>query len=328
MTPHPLLPDEISAVVFLERFHGTPITEIKFLEHSECPPEQLEEFLEQGFFPIEVGEMAYKAIGAGSAIEAVVINLGIDPANLPSGELKLIELMALRNKNGHLNKNHMSIPRIFGNLFDLGYNEMDLIERFKDVVRAFIDDKNRKAEGRPPARDDTSIALELEELVQATARCQFASFTPGRYLRDLWRLGTPVNEIREKVSFWIDAWDRFQEEYRKAKEKWESDKKERVHFSVNGFSGVAVETNNRFIAKVAAPTVDIFINRRSDGHGVIMTLGRNFSALSQELERLEPGRWYYHCPAGHLINGNGSPTSELALDQLVELVKSFPPSRG
>lgn len=326
VTPRPMLPDEISAVVFLERFHNAPVTEIVFLEHSECTPERLEELLSQGFFPIEVGEMAYKVGDTGSATEAVVTNLGLDPAELPAGEAKLIELMARRNQNGYLNQNHMSIPRIFGNLYDLGYDEMELIERFKDVVRAFLDDKNRKADGTPAARDDASMALELSELVQATARCQFASFTPGRYLRDMWRLGAPVDEIREKVSFWIGAWERFQEEYRRAKNGWESGDVKRVLFSINGFSGAAVEADNRFIAKVATPTVDILINRRSDGHGAIMTRGRDLSALGQELERLEPGKWYYHRPAGHLINGGQSPVSELTLDRLVELAISFPPS--
>ena len=323
-TPRPMLPDEISAIVLLERLGNTPVPEIRFLEQSEYSPEQLEELLSQRFFPIEVGEMAYKAVGAGSAAEAVVINLELDPTELPAGETKLIELMALRNKNGHLNKNHMSIPRIFGNLYDLGYDEMDLIERFKDVVRVFLDDINRKADGRVAARDDASMALELDDFVQATAKCQFAAFTPGRYLRDLWRRGDPVEQIRERVSFWITAWDRFQEEYREAKAKWEG--MEKFQFSVNGFSGAAVETNNRFIAKVAAPTVDIFINRRSDGHGAIMTRGRDLSVLSQELQRVEPGRWYYHRPAGHLINGGSSSPSELTLDQLVGLAKSFPPT--
>lgn len=324
VTPHPLLPDEIAAIVFLERFHGAPVSEIKFLEHSGCAPEQMDELLAQGFFPIEVGEMSYKAIGAGSATEAVVKNLGLDPANLSSGEAKLVELMARRNKNGYLNQNHMSIPRMFGNLYNLGYDEMDLVERFKDIVHAFIDDKNRKADGVIPARDDSSMMLELPDLLQITAKCQFAPFTPGRYLRDLWRLGAPMDEIREKVSFWIGAWNSFQEEYRKAKSAWPEMAK--VEFSVNSFSGTAVETDNRFIAKVAAPTVDIFINRRPNGHGAIMTRGRDVSALSQELQRLEPGRWYYHQPAGHLINGGGPPASELTLSQLVELAKSFPPS--
>lgn len=337
VTPRPMLPDEISAVVFLERFHGNPVTEIKFLEHSECTREQLDEFMKQGWFPIEIGEMSYKKVKnsknepVGSATEAVVVNLGLDSADLPSGEVKLIELMALRNKDGRLNQGYMSIPRIFGNLYDFGYDEMDLIERFKDVVYAFRDDKNRKADGIPPAREDAPIEEELPDLIQATnkkewKKLQFASFTPSRYLRDLWRLGAPVDEIREKVSFWIGAWERFQEEYRKAKELWESGSVEKIAFSVNGFSGAAVETNNRFIAKVATPTVDIFINRRTDGHGAIMTRSRDVSALGQELERLEPRRWYYHQPAGHLINGAQSPASELTLDHLVEAVKTFPPS--
>lgn len=328
VTPRPLLPDEIASMVVLERFQEAPVPEIRFLESSECSSEQIDELIEEGFFPIEVGEMSYKAIGVGSATEAVIRNLGLDPANLNSGETKLVELMARRNNNGHLNQGYMSIPRIFGNLYDLGYDETDLIERFKDVVRAFLDDKNRKAEGERPEREDVLMEEELSDLVQATKKegwekCQFTSFTPSRYLRDMWRLGVPVNEIREKISFWVNAWNRFQEEYAKAKVEWP--KIEKVNFSVNGFSGTAVETDNRFITKVAAPTVDILINRRPDGHGAILTLGRNVSSLSQKLQRIEPGKWYYHKSAGHLINGSSSPASELSLVQLVELAKNFPP---
>ncbi len=322
-TPRPLLPDEISALAVLERIQDSPVSEIKFHDRSECSPKQIDEFLAQGIFPIELGDMAYKVIGAGSTTEAVIKNLGLDPTEMSSGVSKLIELMARRNQSGYLNQNHMSIPRILGNLYDLGYDEMNLIDRFKDVIHAFLDDKDRKADGGEPARDDSSMPSEVPELVEATKKCQFASFTPGRYLRDLWRRGEAIDQIREKVSFWIGAWNRFQEEYAKARTEWAE--MEKVNFSVNGFSGAAVETNNRFIAKVGAPTVDIFVNRRLDGHGAIMTLGRDMSALAKELERLEPGRWYYHQPAGHLINGGSSPASELSLDRLVELAKEFHP---
>ncbi|MBI2064110.1 MAG: hypothetical protein HYT66_00105 [Candidatus Yanofskybacteria bacterium] len=322
-TPRPLLPDEISALVVLERIQSSPISEIRFHDRSECSPEQIDEFLAQGLFPVELGDMSYKTIDVGSATEAVIVNLGLNPTEMSSGVSKLIELMARRNQSGYLNQNHMSVPRILGNLYDLGYDEMDLIDRFKDVVQAFIDDKDRKAESRAPARDDTTMESELPELVQVTKKCQFASFTPGRYLRDLWRRGDPVDQIREKVSFWIDAWDRFQKEYANARTEWAEMGK--INFCVLGLSGAAVETNNRFIAKVAAPTVDIFINRRFDGHGAVMTLGRDMSALAEELEQLEPGRWYYHRPAGHLINGGSSPASELSLDRLIELVKENHP---
>jgi len=323
-TPRPLLPDEISALVVLERLQDSPVSEIKFHNYSECSPEQIDELLVQRVLPIELGDMAYKAVGASSATEAVIVNLGLDPTTeMTDGVSKLIELMARRNQSGYLNQNHMSIPRILGNLYDLGYDEMDLIERFKDVVGSFLDDKDRRAEGRVPTRDDATMESTLPEVVQATKKCQFASFTPGRYLRDLWRRGDPVDQIHEKVSFWIGAWNRFQEEYAKAKTEWSE--MEKINFSVNGFSGAAVETNNRFIAKVGAPTVDIFVNRRLDGHAAIMTLGRDMSDLAKELERLEPGRWYYHQPAGHMINGGSSPVSGFSLVQLVELVKSFPP---
>lgn len=325
VTPRPLLPDEISAIVLLERLQDSSVSEITFSDHSEYTLEEIDALLEQGFFPIELGEMSYKANGTGSATEALVKTLGLDPASLNAGEIKLMELLARRNRDGYMNQFQMSLPRILGNLYDLGYDEMDLLERFKNVVHFFLEDENRKARGETPARADASVLDELPDLVGVIKKCQFAPFTPGRYLRDMWRCGEPVDQIREKVTFWISAWNRFQEEYAKA--KTELSTIEKVNFSANGFSGVAVETDNRFIAKVGAPTVDIFINRRPDGHAAIMTRGRDMTALSKELQRLEPGRWYYHQPAGHVINGGSSPASELSLAQLVELDKGFPPKK-
>lgn len=322
-TLRPLLPDEISAIVALERHQGSPAPEIKFLEHSECSPEQIDQLLEQGFLPIEIGEMSYKAIGASSATEALIKTLGYDPASLNAGEIKLLELLAQRNRDGYMNQFHMSLPRIFGNLYDLGYDEMDLIERFKDVVRAFLEDKDNQADGMLPLRNDSLMASELSDLVEATKKCQFAPFTPGRYLRDLWRLEEQADKIREKVSFWINAWDLWQTEYAKAKSEWP--KVEKLNFAIGDLTGVAVETNNRFIAKVGAPTVGVFINRRLDGHAAVMTRRLDVSVLAQELEKLEPGRWYYHKPAGHLVNGGSSKASEFSLTQLVELAEKFPP---
>ncbi len=323
VTPRPLLPDEISAIVLLERLQGSPVYEIKFSDRSEYAPEQIDALLEQGFFPIELGEMSYKANGASSATESLVKTLGLDPASLNAGEIKLMELLARRNRDGYMNQSQMSLPRILGNLYDLGYDEMDLIERFKKVVHFFLEDENRKARGEASARTDASMSDEFPDFVEATKKCAFAPFTPGRCLRDMWRCGEPIDQIREKVSYWINAWDRFQKEYAKAKAEWSDMKK--INFSVNDFSGAAVETDNRFIAKVGAPTVNIFINRRLDGHAAIMTRRQNVSVLGLELQKIEPNRWYNHRPAGHLINGNNSQASELSLAQLVELAKGFPP---
>lgn len=323
VTPRPLLPDEISAIVLLEKLQGSPVSEIQFSAHSNYSPEQVDALLEQGLFPIELGEMSYKANGTGSATESLVKTLGLNPTDLNAGEGILLELLARRNRDGYMNQFKMSMPRILGNLYDLGYDEMELVERFKDVVCFFLDAENRKARAEAPARTDVSMSDELSDLVEATKQCAFAPFTPGRYLRDMWRCGEPIDQIHEKVSFWVNAWNRFQEEYAKAKTEWS--KMDKMNFSINGLSGTAIETDNRFMAKVGAPTADIFINRRLDGHGAVMTRGRDVSILNQELQRLEPGKWYYHKPAGHLINGSSSPASELSLDQFVELAKNFPP---
>ncbi|MDP3697206.1 MAG: hypothetical protein Q8R55_04220 [Candidatus Taylorbacteria bacterium] len=326
ITPHNSATDEICAIAVFERRQRIKTAEIRTWGHPECAPDQIEKFLAEGFLPVEIGEMSYKAVGASSATEALTMALGYDQTSLSAGEIKLLELLARRNRDGYMNQFPMSLPRILKDLYDLpGYDELDLVERFKNMVHAFLEDEDREESFE---LDNAGHEItKLQDLVTATTKCQFDPFTPGRYLRDLWRRGEPADQIREKVSFWITAWNRWQEEYAKAKAEWP--KMEKISFSVNGLDGAAVETANRFIAKVGAPTVDIFVNKRPDGHAAVMTRRRNASVLNRELQRLEPAKWHYHESAGNLINGGPhfpeiEPTS-LSLQGLVGLVQQFPP---
>lgn len=364
VTPHHPRTDETSAIVFLERRRHEPVDEIKLWGHPECSWDTIDQFVAQGFLPIEIGETSYKEINNsrnklifGSAMEAAVSLLGFEKDDLDPGELKLMEILARRNGNGpkgkneggYMNKFHMSLPRILKDVYMFpGYDEADVITRFKDIVHAFLEYENRPEEAViPPIRiwyDPSAVERvpiqildvpDLDDLAKKTAKCQLAPFTPGRYLRDLCYRGEPADVIREKVEFWIKAWYHFQSEFIKARHDWPREE-EKLRFSFDGFPGAALKTGNRFFPKVVfgdeqPGNVNLLISMGLTGHtAIIVKNKKNTFALYQELNRLEPGRWFRHEATQNLFNGGPefpdmTPTS-LSLGELAGLVEKFPPS--
>lgn len=306
-----------------------PVLDIKFFGQPECSMAKLEQFFIEGYLPIEIGEMRYQAVGAGSATEAMIQMLGFELADLTTGEQELLKMLTKRNQNGYMNQFHISLPRILKDVYLLpGYDEVDVMNRFKDIVHAYLEYENR-----PGYELDVYIEEELGRLQRGTEKCQLAPFTPGRYLRDLCYRGEPTEKIREKVGFWITAWNRFQAEFARAKHEWP--RTDKFRFSFNGLDAAALETDNKFFSKVCfgkdqAGRVDLFVIRDADtGHTAILTRRKDSLALYRELNRLEPGRWFRHEPTGNLLNGGSEfpdviPTG-LKLSELPGLVAQFPP---
>ena len=356
VTPHHPRTDENAAIAVFKyrererlQLRSYPIVDIVFWGHPECPQEKQDEFLMMNFIPIEIGDLSYRKVKrsndepATSATEALVITLGYDPANISYGEIKLMEILAQRNgydlegqriKGGYMNKFPMSIPLNLRNIYGLeGYNELDIMTRYQDIVLAYIEYENR-----PEDTVKTQIQEELQDLARMTEKCQNAAFTPGRYLRDLCYRGEPADQIREKVQFWIKASNACQREYLKTRDEWP--KMEKLKFLMEGMRGAAVETTNQFVSKVVFNHEDmeawvgfgiVIIRNPDSGHSAILTNNYNrrkdVSSLHTELERLEPGLW--HRQDSNIFNGTDMyrdvPRSDQSLSQLAGLVSRFPP---
>ncbi len=326
--PNPAI-DEIAAICVFETLYGIQ-KEIIFYGLSGCLNKEIDDLISDGYFPIEVGGYNYRQHKLGSAAEMVANIAGCTEASLSAGTREVFELLEKENNRGCLKRYPMSIVWMIQELYHFPeYNMTDLVNRAKEVVGALIDDLDRKSGMISPVREDLDMTSELADIFETTEKCQNAPFTPGRYMRDMWRLGEPVEKIQERVSFWVTAWSRFQEEYAKAKEEWSKIAKE--NFSFGNMAGVAISTSNRFVSKIASRSTNVLINRNPDtGHTVIMTARKNLSALNRELQRREPDMWYYHEQAGNLINGGPSypsvrPTG-LALSELANLVVRFSPA--
>lgn len=320
--------DEGSALVFVERFQQEPITEIKFYGRPDCSPEQIKEWEEAGYIPIDIGP---EVGNMKSASEIVATErFGCNENDRTPGENRVLDLLARNNATGYLGRFHMNMSELVRASYELsGREHIEVINRLKDVICAFIETEDKKADNAPHGRSDSDLQQELPNLFEATRKCQCGPLTLGRYLRDLWRLERPVEEIREKVSFWLETWERLREETAKARREWPQ--VEKTEFIVSeGLTGVAIETASRLVSKVGATTVGVLINRNPvTGQTVVKTKRLNLELLNRELNRLEPGRWYYHKNSGHLINGGPmhpevEPTG-LSIRQLVDLIKQFPP---
>jgi len=320
--------DEGSALVFAERFQQEPITEIKFYGRPDCSPEQIKEWEEAGYIPIDIGPEVSNVKSASEAVAAG--RFGFNEDNRTPGENRVLDLLARNNATGYLGHFHMNMAELVRASYEFsGREHLEVINRLKDVICVFIDTEDRKADNAPYGRSDSDLQQELPDLLEATRKCQFGPLTLGRYLRDLWRFDRPVEEIREKVGFWLHTWERLREETDRARQEWPQ--VEKIEFTVSEIiTGIAIETSSRLVSKVGAMTVGVLINRNPvTGQTVVKTKRLNLETLSQELNRLEPGRWYYHKNSGHLINGGPmhpevEPTG-LAIRQLVDLVKQFPP---
>lgn len=336
ITPHHPRTDENSAMAVYEYremerlgLDQPPAFNVKFFGKPDCSLAELDQFLTDGYLPIEIGEMRYQAVGAGSAAEAMVQMIGFSLSDLTEGEQKLLEMLVRRNHSGYMNQFHMSIPRILKDVYHLsGYAEVEVMNRFKDIVHAFLEYENR-----PEGETAVTIPSELNDLAKMTKDCQLAAFTPGRYLRDLCYRGEPADQIREKVKFWVTAWNRFQSELDRARTEWP--KAEKLRFSFNGLPAAALVTDNRFFSKVCfsdrqAGNVDLLVTMNPAGHTAVMIRGKkNTATLFRELEMREPGIWHRHGATGNILNGglefpDVAPTG-LKLSELAGLVAQFPP---
>ncbi|OGN05864.1 MAG: hypothetical protein A2746_00715 [Candidatus Yanofskybacteria bacterium RIFCSPHIGHO2_01_FULL_44_22] len=291
------------------------------------------EWEEQGLFPIDIGDEKYNRGSAGSATEMVMNILKLVPS---VAEKKLIEILRRNNKTGYLKSFHFSVSWLIRELYELdGYDQTEIIERAGRVVHAFL-----AVEDMAEAATEVDSATDTEPLRvmrDITKNCNDAPFTVGRFLRDLERLGHPVDEIRKECEWWFGGFSDVKTVLEKAQDEYAAMPKTR--FPAGNFRATFVTTNNYFVSKVAArdPETDILLVRRSTGHTAFLPRELDISDLAREIKALEPDdRWYHHQGPGQLINGGkvyggaeyeaAKPTA-LSNEKLTELLQRFPPQK-
>ena len=318
--------DKITALALLERALGTEVPIALFWESNRCSPEQMLEWDVGGVLSIDIGDEKYHQSGYGSATERIAEMFEL---NSPA-ERKLVELMNHNNKTGNLKTGgSLSVAWSVRELYeDDALDQRDIVARAKDVVHAFL---KALAGETDPSRAAAGMADALLSLVEETKRSNFAPFSTGRYMRDLWLIGTPINQILEKVFWWVDGGRDAKLAVDRAKSQYDTMRKDT--FEVGDVTCIRLDTSNRFLVKVAGYDRGIgvrVVKNPKTGHGLIAGQKHTkLAVLAAVLEQEEPGLWYYARETQTLINGGQqyvqTPATRFSLEELSQFLRQHPP---
>lgn len=323
--------DEIAAKVLLERFINTELEVHSFADSLAMTDDEVDALETAGVFAIDLGANQYKKRSCRSATEVVAKEFGIE---LTEGETELVELAGQDNESGLLNKyvDAMSIPWTLRKMYEIdayGANQKNVVARVSHVIHTWLRYKDRE---RDPLRDTTNLFSEFPDLVEKFNQAkpngnhQFNHFTALRYMRDMWHLGIPAEEIHERVTYWIEAWQKVKDAIAEGERLFARFTPD--NFFVGRLNGLVLESGNPFLNRAAACRCDILVAKNPEtGHALIATHGLNIGKLTIMLTRQEPGKWF--SIRGWAVNGGfrnrGTEPTALTTTELVELVKKFPP---
>lgn len=332
--------DKIGAVALLERAMRRAeksdkfLAPLRFWAKKECPEDQIEKWVRAGIIPIDLGKEKYNRVeGIGSATEFVAEKFGIE---LSYGEGRLIELLGRNNKTGHLKGQYFAAAWIIRELYEsTNEDPAEIIRRTSHMIHMWIVmQESSPVEGRTVE----SLREHFPDLAELTAKCNFADFTAGRYLRDLWLSGDFTDEeIRAFVEWWIEADERVRKQIARAEEELKHMPRNiggrcyefRV-YSAN-LRCLYLATSGAALTKVAARQYDLLVVN-DDGHVSVMARGFDVSKLAAALMELEPGLWYHQPGTGNVINGGriykDDPRTGIPWADFMALLKRYPPQRG
>ncbi|MBI2625425.1 hypothetical protein HYW68_00030 [Candidatus Parcubacteria bacterium] len=337
--------DKIIALVLYERTLGMALGVAEFWRTVTCSPEQMLRWELGGLIPVDIGDEKYHRTRFGSASEraAAFIRRELSP-----GESRVVALANENNRTGSLKGSPTSVAWSVRELYEfVGRDHREIIRRAAEVIHAFIrvEDGDGKHDG---SRTKEGLASAFPVLCEEVAKSNFAPFTAGRYLRDLWLLGY---EPEESVRYWLHAWHLARAACEAGRKAYEEIKRQTKPFEAGVFRGLAFSTRgisfaigqesvlgDRFIVKASGCDKDgagrppLRVIKNPDGHGLIIGgRGVDFSALSAALEAGERERWFYDEGQGNLQNGGQQytdvPPTRFSLEELVELLRKHPPVR-
>lgn len=321
--------DKVAALVLIERRQTSPIEDIAFWGNPRCSSRQLDLWRQNNILPIDLGEEKYNRHldRVGSATEFLAVRLGL---TLSVGERRLIDLINENNRSGRLKQAYMSVAWLMRELYELEDDHAEVVSRADHVVEMFLQEGECGESGRTGKEIQNTFPSYLNEV----RRCNFAPFTIGRYLRDMWRIGLDPDAIRQNVEWWVERWhkvlaalDDAREEVRRR--QW----KEYIVGDALRLRTLDLEGKNldKFLVKKASKTCDVLLVTRNSGHAAILAQGFDVRGLGDELMRLEPECWFTAEIQGFVLNGGRmytqAPPTGLSREALIKVIREFPPVR-
>lgn len=327
--------DENAAKVLLERFVSAELGIHSFADSLKMADEDIDTLEASGVFVIDLGRNQYKNRSCRSATEVVAKEF--PSVQLTESEAWLVQLMAEDNESGILNKwvDTMSIPWTLRKMHGIdvyGNNPKDVVARTGHVIHTWLRYMDSE---RDTTRDSHELFTEPEfyhlfkkfDLVKPPQGAyQFNHFTALRYMRDMWMLGIPAEEVRERTEYWMEAWQSVQDTIAEGERQFRSLMPEK--FSVGRLKGLVLESGDPFLNRAAACECDILVAKDpKTGHALIATHGLNIDRVVLELTRKEPGKWFEI--RGWAVNGGlrnrGTEQTGCTTAELVQLLQKYPP---
>lgn len=324
--------DKIAAKRELERFLNYELPVFVFWGSNDEPDDAtFQQWIDGSIIPIDLGRDKYHARGTRSALESVITDyeIPLDPA--------LGELLGLINQNnltGFLKGFYGSITWTLRELYKLGYNPIEVIAAVSHVVDVFLD-----AHSKPALPGEAAI---LERLVGGLIgkdflKSNFGPFTIPRYMRDMWRLGVPVEEIVRRAKYFADGWQSAQQMRKQAQDSLLNGEGKGFEVVLNfelGFGrGGLVKTDSPYVGRELVQEFLLVAIKNSNGNVRIQTTHKgkrkrlNLATLCRELEKLEPKLWFHDPRLPACFNGTRQyqevPPTRISEDQLVALIRKY-----
>lgn len=317
--------DKIAALAIAEHALGTELPIALFWESNSCSPEQMLKWEVADLLPIDIGDEKYHQTRSGSASEYIADIFALHEESVK----KLVALMNHNNKTGALKKgNALSIAWSLREMYEFdSLDQRDIIARTKDAIRAHLQVLSGSID---QGRSRENMTLAMEQLWERTGKTT-VPFSTGCYMRDLWLTGAPIEEIEAKVGWWVQGGKVAKDERDRAAKEYAAMPK--TIKEAGEFKYITLETADRFLVIEAGydKLVDVrVVKNPNTGQGLIAGQRRtNLAALAAELERLEPGQWYYAEATQTLINGGPqyvqTPATRFSLGELGKLLEQHPP---
>lgn len=327
MLPYKPPIDKVAAMLVIQthaKEQQVQINDIKFFKANERSEELLRRFEAAGLYPIDIGARKYHG-QAGSATEYVVRDLNIP---MTAGLATLIELLNHNNKTGSLKNQPFSIAHLVREFYELADDDAwqyEVLLAAAHVVEYFVEALDAKVR----RTRSEELHPELKELAQKVQHSGDNPFTIGRYLKDMWVVGAPVEEIKQRVSWWITNREENKKLIKGGETAWMMLDYDKYTFMANQIKGIVLETDNRYLVRAAIKDkkYPLRLIKRSDGHMTISTANLPMQETAEYLMAREPGRWFYQSAMQAIINGGPQyvdvkPT-EISTDEMVKILKDF-----
>ena len=318
--------EKIAARSIVQRFLGYALPVVILWQRNDEPSEEIfRQWLEGNLIPIDIGQNKYHTRGTRSALESIIEDYEIP---LEPALKQLLEIVNKNNLTGYLKGFHGSIVWTLRELYKLGCNQREVIGAVNDVVEAFLDAFDKPA---LPGEEAVLTGLVSGLIGKDFLKSNFAPFTIPRYMRDLWRLGVPVEEIVRRAKYFAEGWQSAQSMRARTQEQLLSGENYEVFYNFEfptGQRGGLIKTDSPYLSRELVQQFDVAIIKNSHGNVRVQTRGGPqkvyLAALARELEKQEPGRWFHDPRLPACFNGTRQyqvrPTS-LNAEQFVEMIR-------